>query len=504
MNPLYDQSFVGRELFYIDFDYDKCMQAPFYNELYNIFSRAKRTEASATDCRSLALTFDIYLHAAHKACGYMMLDINTYGPRAYHDLFTIAFRYISVANEDDDYSTWSDEESDERPRFSPTEVFLIEHLAYAILAAKANPSAPFQLIEVFEDHLTIPADITECLTIFCAMRDMDPSPRGFDVEQLREEWEPISRQLFAPIKDVAVRYSRQVTIDTQLHAHDIDCLSDWESEDLTPWVCLPYHYIDNEQLIHQQRYDAEEAHRFLHHWDDYDNRHAMVQLIEEWSKENPECFETPYRSARRYKVGDIPSANLGIVEPRRLGPDPEEQEQVRAQAIAELYAYIEELDRENRLDDEDHAEPDTPMMAIIPVAPAMPIHLNLDGKEGHTKINAIRIFNVMHRLDFFVDDSGQPMTKKALFAALSTAFNAPELNDYGKHLYPTRSKALSDHRAQLKIFEKMRGNQLQFINELKLKHEKELEKELLDIFTQLEKEQRDILAQSDEKKRRNK
>lgn len=499
MNPLYDQTFVGRELFYINFDYDTCMQDPFHNELYNIFSRAKKAEASATEYRNLVHTFDVYLHAAYKACGYMMLDINTYGPRAYQDLFTIAFRYMSVANEDDDYSTWSDEEPDERPRFSPTEVFLIEHLAYAILAAKANPSAPFQLIEIFEDHLTIPADITECLTIFCAMRDMNPSPRGFDVEQLREEWEPISRQLFAPIKDVAVRYSRQVTIDTQLHAHDIDSFSDWDCEDLTPWVCLPYHYIGNEQLIHQQRYDAEEAHRFLHHWDDYDNRHAMVQLIEEWSKENPECFETPYRNARRYKVGDIPSANLGIVEPRRLGPDPEEQEQTRAQAIAELYAYIEELDRENHLDDEDHAEPDTPMPVAAPMQ-RPPIHLNLDGKEGRTKVNVIRIFNVIHRLGFFVDADGQPMTKHALFAALSTALNTPELSEYGKHLFPSRNKALSDHRAQKKIFEKMKGNQEKFINEMKKKYEKELDEELLDIFNSLHKEQIAILDQSDEKK----
>ena len=499
MNPLYDQTFVGRELFYISFDYDTCMQDPFHNELYNIFSRAKKAEASATEYRNLVHTFDVYLHAAYKACGYMMLDINTYGPRAYQDLFTIAFRYMSVANEDDDYSTWSDEEPDERPRFSPTEVFLIEHLAYAILAAKANPSAPFQLIEIFEDHLTIPADITECLTIFCAMRDMNPSPRGFDVEQLREEWEPISRQLFAPIKDVAVRYSRQVTIDTQLHAHDIDSFSDWDCEDLTPWVCLPYHYIGNEQLIHQQRYDAEEAHRFLHHWDDYDNRHAMVQLIEEWSKENPECFETPYRNARRYKTGDIPSANLGIVEPRRLGPDPEEQEQTRVQAIAELYAYIEELDRENHLDDEDHAEPDTPMPVAAPMQ-RPPIHLNLDGKEGRTKVNVIRIFNVMHSLGFFVDDSGQPMTKHALFEALSTALNAPELGDWGNSLYSSRNKANSDHSAQKKIFEKMKGDPKKFINEMKKMHEKELDEELLDIFNSLHKEQIAILDQSDEKK----
>ena len=502
MNPLYDQTFVGRELFYIHFDYDKCMQDPFHNELYNIFSRAKKAEASATEYRNLVHTFDVYLHAAYKACGYMMLDINTYGPRAYHDLFTIAFRYMCVANEDDDYSTWPDDIPKDSHLFSPAEVCLIAHLAYAILAAKANPSAPFQLIEVFEDYLTIPADITECLTIFCAMRNMDPSPRGRDVEQLREEWEPISHQLFAPIKEVAVRYSRQVTIDTQLHAHDIDFLSDWESEDLTPWVCLPYHYIGDEQLIHQQRYDAEEAHRFLHHWDDYDNRHAMVQLIEAWSKENPECFETPYRNARRYKTGDIPSANLGIVEPRRLGPDPEEQEQARAQAIDELYDYIEELDRENHLDDEDHAEPDAPMMAIIPVAPAMPIHLNLDGKKGRTKVNVIRIFNVMHSLGFFVDADGQPMTKHALFEALSTALNAPELGDWGNSLYSSRNKALSDHRAQKKIFEKMKGNQEKFINEMKKKHEKELDEELLDIFNSLHKEQLAILDQSDEKKRR--
>ena len=48
----------------------------------------------------------------------------------------------------------------------------------------------------------------------------------------------------------------------------------------------------------------------------------------------------------------------------------------------------------------------------------------------------------------------------------------------------------------------MKGQQDEFIKELKTKHNKELEEELLDIFTQLEKEQRDILAQSDEKKKK--
>ena len=492
MNPLYDQTFVGRELFYINFDYDKCMQDPFHKELYNIFRRAKIDDG---DAGNFPLTFAVYLHAAYKACGYMMLDLDIYGPRAYHDLFIVAFRYMCVANEDDDYITWPDNEPDDHRLFCPAEVFLIEHLAYAILVAKEGPSAPYQLIEVFEDHLTMPADITECLTIFCAMRDMDPSPRGHDVEQLREEWEPISHQLFAPIKEVAVHYSRQVTIDTQLHAHDIDCLSDWESEDLTPWLTLPLTNLDGTCSQVVSNYDAEVAHRFLNHWEYLSELYNVVELIEEWSKENPEYFGNSL-SGRRHKVGA--HTLKGNIEERHLGPDSKEQEKARAQAIDELYAYIEELSRKENTADDNQASP-------MPVAAPMqrpPIHLNLDGKEGRTKVNVIRIFNVMHSLGFFVDADGQPMTKHALFEALSTALNAPELSDWENSLYTSRSKALSDHSAQKKIFEKMKGNQEKFINEMKKKHEKELDKELLDIFNSLQKEQETILNQSDEKKRR--
>ena len=495
MELYYNTDFVSREMFFISFDYEKCMEDSFHKELYNIFRRAK----AEVNGSIFTATFDIYLHAAYKACAFLMMDIDIYGTKTYMELFGIAYDYMCQANVDDNYITDNDPQAVPHLLFSPAEVFLIEHLAYAILAAKASPSAPYQLIEVFEDQLTLTDNIANNITRFIFNREvvlcLDRKSNGKELAGL---WSRINGLVFSPIKELSIKYSRRIDADIQLHAYEIDILSDWDNEDMSQWVC---YLIDHKGApVDPPRYSSKKAHHFLHFWDDYDDRHAMVQLIEAWSKENPECFETPYRNARRYKTGDIPSANLGIVEPRRLGPDPEEQEKARAQAIAELYAYIEELDRENRLDDEDHAEPDTPMMAIIPVAPAMPIHLNLDGKEGRTKVNVIRIFNVMHRLGFFVDADGQPMTKHALFAALSTALNAPELSDWGNSLYTSRSKALSDHSAQKKIFEKMKGNQEKFINEMKKKHEKELDEELLDIFNRLQEEQLAILDQSDEKK----
>ena len=128
--------------------------------------------------------------------------------------------------------------------------------------------------------------------------------------------------------------------------------------------------------------------------------------------------------------------------------------------------------------------------------------LRSDGKEMRTKINVIRILNVMHHMGFFVNADGMPMAKNALFDAQSTALNTPELSHWENNLYPSRSKANSDHRAQKKIFEKMKGNQAKFFNEMKKMHEKELNEELLDIFNRLQKEQETILNESDEKKRR--
>ena len=105
----------------------------------------------------------------------------------------------------------------------------------------------------------------------------------------------------------------------------------------------------------------------------------------------------------------------------------------------------------------------------------------------------------LSRVETAVAD-GMLLPKNTLFTALSNAFNCPELSDWENSLYPSRSKANSDHRAQKKIFEKMKGNQKKFINEMKKKHEKELDEELLDIFNRLQEEQLAILDQSDEKK----
>lgn len=490
MNLLYDQTFVGRELFDIDFDYDKCMQEPFHTELYNIFRRAKIDDG---DARNFELTFDVYLHAAYKACGYMTLDLDLYGPRTCRDLFTIGLRYLCLANEDDDYIDWSkfgpNNEPDDHRLFSPAEVFLIEHLAYALLVAKEGPSVPYQLIEVFEDHLTMPADITECLEIFCAMRELNPNPHGADVEWLRSEWAPISHQLYGPIKEVANRYNRKVTIDTQLHAYDIDGLSAWDSEDLTPWLCLPFQSIGHEQITQHHDYDADMARRFLLLWDDYGERSYAVELIEAWSKDNLDSFKPSHHSPRRRKVGDPISADLAFMEPRSLGPTAKEQEEARARAIDDLYDYIEQLHHEEN-DENIDLECHEATTASAPIA--TPIHLNLTGKEGLTKINVIRIFNIMHHIGFFVDADGMPLPKSTLFTALSNAFNCPELSDWENSLYPSRSKANSDHRAQKKIFEKMKNKQTKFF--------KEMEEEYLEIFNRLQEEQETILNKSDEKK----
>ena len=492
MNLLYDQTFVGRELFDIDFDYDKCMQETFHTELYNIFRRAKIDDG---DARNFELTFDVYLHAAYKACGYMTLDLDFYGPRAYRDLFTIGLRYLCLANEDDDYIIWPDDDPDDDPDdhrlFSPAEVFLIEHLAYALLVAKADPPVPYQLIEVFEDHLTMPADITECLEIFCAMRELDLNPHGADVEWLRSEWAPISHQLYGPIKEVAIRYSRKVTIDTRLHAYDVRELSAWLTEDLTPWLCLPFQGIGHEHITQQHYYDADMARRFLLLWEDYDERSYAVDLIEAWSKDNPDCFDNPYRNVRRFKQGQLPSSATGYLTERSLGPTAKEQEEARARAIDDLYDYIEQLHHEEN-DENIDLECHEATTASAPIA--TPIHLNLTGKEGLTKINVIRIFNIMHHIGFFVDADDMSLPKSTLFTALSNAFNCPELSDWENSLYPSRSKANSDHRAQKKIFEKMKNKQTKFF--------KEMEEEYLEIFNRLQKEQVTILNKSDEKKRR--
>ena len=194
---------------------------------------------------------------------------------------------------------------------------------------------------------------------------------------------------------------------------------------------------------------------------------------------------------RRFKPGQLPPSATGYFTEHCPGPTAKEQEEARARAIDDLYDYIEQLHHEEN-DENIDLECHEATTASAPIA--TPIHLNLTGKEGLTKINVIRIFNIMHHIGFFVDADGMPLPKSTLFTALSNVLNCPELSDWENSLYPSRSKANSDHRAQKKIFEKMKNKQTKFF--------KEMEEEYLEIFNRLQEEQETILNESDEKKRR--
>jgi hypothetical protein len=148
--------------------------------------------------------------------------------------------------------------------------------------------------------------------------------------------------------------------------------------------------------------------------------------------------------------------------------DPDQLEADRAQAIKELYEYVEEVHKEE-VEETAVAEQATTQAQRTDL-----VRLNLNPKKGPNNIvNTVRIFNVLHELDFFSDAHGNKISKKDLGEALATIFNCPGLSkiEWTDRLAASRGKDLSDHRAQFKIFQTLLDTQKKIIKDLDEKAE---------------------------------
>lgn len=456
-----NHDFVNRNLFFVAYDYEEdCMSQPFYQELYALL----RTVKSKTPT-GFPNSFKSYLYAAHKACAfYTMFSGRGWTSDTYPEMFEIAHRYICLADANEDYSSLPKPE--ETDLFEPHEVYLIEYLGYAILSAQNNPCIPYDMIELYENQITEIPKIEENIIRLMALRDSIPNNKVPENQNiLYSDWEHAKIFFNESIRAIAQKYKRQVTTCTKLYAYDLD-LVDWNDKDLAQWICTRHNKYAEDFDFPQ--YLADNAKYILQFWEDSYAKQLVVQAIDEWSKKETLAFLS-------YQLSRIMNKGLNTYNEFLKNPkiDFQQLEADRAQAIKELYDYIQQDDDDN-VENVENTVSGKP--AEKPIDSNMTsAKLKVNPKKGPNNItNAVRVFNVMHELGFFSDAHGNKISKRDLGIALANALNCPELSkmEWCDRLACSRNKCNDDKfLAQYKIFETMLETQKDIIERLKNKDE---------------------------------
>ena len=196
----------------IDFDYDQCMQQPFYKELYDLFTRAKQTSkwTSLYPC-----TFSAYLRAAHEFCAYLTKYEENETKKSYEAKYQTAYLYLCSAVHEgvpkgfEQLDCWL---------FHPIEMFLIQHLAFAIVCTENTPAVSYQLIELFQNHLTDNRYISVDWQLFRENRNpvTNGSPHPHE-ETMSTDWATTKKLFYEPILQIIKRYQAGVSIGSLQH-----------------------------------------------------------------------------------------------------------------------------------------------------------------------------------------------------------------------------------------------------------------------------------------------
>lgn len=201
-SPISSHDLPAGDIISIDFDYDQCMKQPFYKDLYDLFTRAKQTSkwTSLYPC-----SFSAYLRAAHEFCAYLTRHEENETEKSYEAKYQAAYLYLcsAVSHEGvpkgfEQLDCWF---------FHPIEMFLIQHLAFAILCAKNNPAAPYQFLELFQNHLTDNRYISEDWQLFRENRNpvTNGSPHPHE-ETMSTDWATTKKLFYEPILGIIKRY----------------------------------------------------------------------------------------------------------------------------------------------------------------------------------------------------------------------------------------------------------------------------------------------------------
>ncbi len=443
-----NHDFASKPLFDVRFDYNECMNQPFYKELYDLFRKHKDGR------KKFSKSFKSYLYTAHKACGILTMHLDYYDDsNFYHDMFDTTLRYLCFADGNDadgDYGM-----DDEVSLFDHDEICLILMISYALLSAKNNPTIPFDLIEYCENQITEKACVDKNLAYIRSkcFPELNRLLHQDRKDLAIAKWELIVQIFFYDIQNILKSYTQKVDIDITLTPLKWD-LGYWSEENLADWICEDGYFGD---IIGVRQYQVGLAKHFVSFWKQKNRKLTVVNAIEEWSKQNLEAFGAS-------QLWKIQVRHMGeyreYLKSNSLNPDQLEAD--RAQAIKELYEYVEEVHKKE-VEETAAAE-----LATAQAQRTNLVHLKLSkGKAANNNIiNTVRVFNVLHELGFFANANGTPITKTDLFNALATIFACPELTDWSNKLSSSRGQAAGSRKAQLKIFNTMLETQETILDDL--------------------------------------
>lgn len=436
--------FASKNLFYISFDYNKCMTQPFYKELYSLFRKQKDGR------KNWHHSFKEYLEEAHKTCAILTMHLDLYCELHYPDMVDSTLRYLSSANYIPD-----NEEDWESIFLNPDEICLVMMLSYTLLSVKNNPILPFDLVECYENQITQRNCIAQNLDFIYSLRNPEYGHLRQDKLDLHvANWELVSEMFLFDLRKIIDAYTQNVNIDINFTPLKWG-VGNWYDEDLADWICYEDELLSD--IIGSPQYDAEKAKHFVSFWKQKDRKLTVVNAIEEWSKQNLQAFgalqlwKIQVRHTGEYRE----YLKSNSLNPVQLEAD-------RAQAIKELYEYVEEVHKKE-VEETAVAE-----QAAAQAQGANLVRLNLSkGKAANNNIiNTVRVFNVLHELGFFANANGTPITKTDLFNALSNIFACPELTDWSNKLSSSRGQAAGSRKAQLKIFNTMLETQETILDDL--------------------------------------
>lgn len=417
--PFTNYDFLTNDLFLVDFDYDCCMSQSFFRELHEVFSSFMIGHQEYYQH-----TFDTYLRIAHTACAFLTMYPNEQEQRPAEQMYELAHRYLYQA-----ICLGGDAQQSEDAIIRPlscAEIFFVQHLLWALLSAKGSPAIPFTLIDIAERHLVRERWVLDDFKHLCSISQEQANPDElcpFPTDLLKRLWGITMRAYYEPYKAIIAKYRPQgVDINIALRANN---WKQWKEQDLTQWLC------------HEGKYSKDLAQRFIGFWDN-EERETVSRRIMEWLN-----YNKGVRSISLAKAGRGLQEHMGTLKEQEEAANHEK-------AIRALAARGEH---------------------------PMRLYLNKGKSEDYDNFltNAVRIFNIMNRLGFFVNSEGKAFAdEKAVAEALALVFDCPELtkqtwkNRLSKSIKQAKTTMIDNEevtQCELKIFNTMLDEQKRFVKE---------------------------------------
>jgi hypothetical protein len=367
-------------------------------------------------------TFETYLRIAHTACAFLTMYPNEQEQRPAEQMYALAHRYLYQA-----ICLGGDAQQSEDAIIRPlscAEIFFVQHLMWALLSAKCSPAIPFTLIDLAERHLVRERLVLDDFKHLCSLFQEQAKPdelSPFSSDTMKHWWGITMRAYYEPYKAIIAKYrTLDVDINIALRANN---WKRWKEQDLTQWLC------------HEGKYNNDLSQRFISFWNN-EERETVSGRIMEWLRNNKEV-----RSISLAKADKVLQEHMETLKEQEKAANHEKN----TRALAARGGHPIRFD------------------------------LNIGKSNENNLTNAVRIFNIMNRLGFFVNSEGEPFDdEKELAEALALVFDCPKLTKQTSknRLSKSIKQAITDPNeneglpsSELEIFITMLDEQKRFVKE---------------------------------------